>query len=179
MLNPRSQVIKWATFSSYCRQRTDPVWPVRTLWCCCRVWKIGFESLNLIWEVLITVQWVRILLWFCSMWTWTYVRLRYLSVPHLDGVVPQARDYLRVVILKTVNSFENWDWRLFLIISYFSTFAVLASAVDSLQVVLSTPPVILNSLQRWSRMKSIWSHILHYLALRRCHKHHHMTIIWV
>merc|ERR1719234_2403413 len=56
------------------------------------------------------------------------VLLQSLSIPHLDGVVPQARDNLGVVILKAVNSF-----------------AVLASAVDSLQVVFSTPPVVLNS----------------------------------
>ena len=59
--------------------------------------------------------------------------IRYLSVPHLDGVVPQAGDNLGVVVLEAVNSF-----------------AVLASAVDSLQVVLATPPVVLNGLQSWS-----------------------------
>ena len=55
--------------------------------------------------------------------------LKYLSVPHLDRVVPQARDDLGVIVLEAVNSF-----------------AVLTAAVDSLKVVLPAPPVVLNGL---------------------------------
>ena len=56
---------------------------------------------------------------------------RYLSVPHFDGVVSQARDNLGVVILEAVHAL-----------------AVLAAAVDSLEVVFPTPPVVLDGLER-------------------------------
>ena len=103
----RSQIMKWATFSSYCRQRTEPVWPVRTLWCCCRVW-------NLVVKMSFSCGrwWLRFNVWEVRTISYpaacvSYIMSRYLSVPHLDGIVPQARDYLSVVILKAVDSFEN------------------------------------------------------------------------
>ena len=51
-----------------------------------------------------------------------------MSVPHLDGVVPESTDDLAVVILQTVHPL-----------------AVLTPAVDPLQVVLPAPPVVLDS----------------------------------
>ena len=50
-----------------------------------------------------------------------------MSVPHLDGVVPESTDDLAVVILQTVHPL-----------------AVLTPAVDPLQVVLPAPPVVLD-----------------------------------
>ena len=50
-----------------------------------------------------------------------------MSVPHLDGVVPEPTDDLAVVILKAVHAL-----------------AVLAPAVDSLQIMLPAPPVVLD-----------------------------------
>ncbi len=49
------------------------------------------------------------------------------AVPHLDGVVAQPRDDLGLVVLEAVD-----------------TLGVLRTAVDSLQVVLATPPVVLD-----------------------------------
>ena len=57
------------------------------------------------------------------------VLLQRLPVPHLDCVVPEPAHNLRVVVLQTVNAFT-----------------VLAPAVDPLQVVLTAPPVVLDSL---------------------------------
>ena len=53
--------------------------------------------------------------------------LQCLSVPHLDRVVPEPAHDLAVVVLEAVHAF-----------------AILASAVDALQVVLPTPPVVLD-----------------------------------
>ena len=50
-----------------------------------------------------------------------------MSVPHLNGVVPEPTDDLAVVILKAVHAL-----------------AVLAPAVDSLQIMLPAPPVVLD-----------------------------------
>ena len=36
------------TFSSYWRQRTEPVWPVSTRWCCCSVWEYGINIVNIV-----------------------------------------------------------------------------------------------------------------------------------
>ena len=38
----KSQHVDIGTFSSYCKQRTEPVCPVSTLWCCCSVWRKSF-----------------------------------------------------------------------------------------------------------------------------------------
>ena len=51
-----------------------------------------------------------------------------MSVPHLDRVVPEPTHDLAVIVLEAVNAF-----------------AILASAVDALQVVLPAPPVVLDS----------------------------------
>ena len=58
------------------------------------------------------------------------VLLQGLSVPHLDGVVPQSAHDLAVVVLEAVD-----------------TLAVLTPAVDPLEVVLPAPPVVLDGLQ--------------------------------
>ena len=50
-----------------------------------------------------------------------------MSVPHLDGVVPEPTHDLTVVVLEAVHAL-----------------AVLAPAVDSLQIVLPAPPVVLD-----------------------------------
>jgi hypothetical protein len=57
------------------------------------------------------------------------VLLQRLPVPHLDGVVPEAGHDLGVVVLQAVDAL-----------------AVLAAAVDPLQVVLAASPVVLDCL---------------------------------
>lgn len=78
------------------------------------------------------------------------VLLQSLPVPHLDRVVPEPAHNLRVVILQTVD-----------------TFTVLAPTVDPLQVVLTAPPVVLDSLtvnhRQWSVQKAVWLNLHRYL----------------
>ena len=50
-----------------------------------------------------------------------------MSVPHLDGVIPEPAHDLAVVVLEAVHPL-----------------AVLAPAVDALQIVLTAPPVVLD-----------------------------------
>lgn len=54
-----------------------------------------------------------------------------MSCPHLDGVVPEATDYLLLVILQAVH-----------------TFAVLTVALNTCQTVATVLPVVLHGLRR-------------------------------
>lgn len=65
-----------------------------------------------------------------------------MTVPNLDGVVPQTGHNLVVVVLKTVNAL-----------------GILGSAIDSLQVVVAGAPVVFDRVDVLRRNKShetIW-----------------------
>ena len=149
------------TFSSYCKQRTEPVCPVSTLWCCCSVWRKSIIkyfpqifSLDTSYKCLFCPT-CQIPVYPTSWWCCLEVPRRFWcrrtandAVIILLNINLNAGRLSPYIFTEAFTIVQTWDNSKF--VQHLKTvdaFAVLASAVDPLQIVLPTSPVVLDRLQ--------------------------------
>lgn len=116
------------TLSSYCKQRTDPVWPVRTFTQLrvsrSQIWKESDPKLAYLWYGVV------------GLFGTTSLEHATGTPTNLDGVVAQTRDDLLIVVLQAIDAF-----------------AVLGVAIDSMKNVSAHLPVVFDVLKR----NRLWS----------------------